>query len=270
MKYRDWNDSFHNNSNYKELSKEESDNEMFLRYQEDGAMLFLIDQFKVAPNTYNSMEWTQNLYERIQNQSTVSYLEKLLYKHNISDDVYFKLHKELSPFPSEVGDLSFDGLEKQFNAIGNRDYIELPYKSDYRFEAPLDIFLSDIYCGFYPAPELLIMIAKCFHLYFLSEGELELEDVFFGKPIKKSGNYSRRKARSDNYKHFHQLVTWAKEDPDDKHHHYSLEEHALYCLKSAEDTDLDCPINTSEADIDLYLSGYFRWKSKLRNNSTNN
>lgn len=268
MKYRNYNNSFHLTSDRKSLSKEESDKEMFLRYQEDGAMLFLINEFKVKPNIYNSMEWTQNLYERIQDLSTTSYLEKLLQKYNVPEDTDFEYHRDLCPFPSEVGSMSFDSLEKQYKAIGDRDYLELPYKSDFSFDSPLEIFLSDIYCGFYPTPEILIMIAKCFHLYFLSEGKLELEDVFFGKPIKKSGNYSRRKVRVDHFKDFHKWVTLAKEDPDDKAHKYSLEQHALYWLNNAEENGVENPVYTSEENIDIYLSNYYRWKSKLRKSST--
>ncbi|MEW4534777.1 hypothetical protein [Vibrio paracholerae] len=46
--------------------------------------------------------------------------------------------------------------------------------------------------GIYPPPQLLLSIAENYEIYMASKGELSLEEVFYGRPERSSGNYSSR------------------------------------------------------------------------------
>ncbi|EGQ8037713.1 hypothetical protein [Vibrio parahaemolyticus] len=46
--------------------------------------------------------------------------------------------------------------------------------------------------GIYPPPKLLLLIAGKYEIYMASKGELSLEEVFYGRPERSTGNYSSR------------------------------------------------------------------------------
>lgn len=61
-------------------------------------------------------------------------------------------------------------------------------------DTPLGALFTLAYFGQYPPPELLIMLGLCFDRYIQHGGEVTLEEVFFGKPISRSGTYANRNA----------------------------------------------------------------------------
>ena len=46
--------------------------------------------------------------------------------------------------------------------------------------------------GYYPPPELLMLLHERFDVYMAGKGEVSLEEVFFGPPHRKAGNYAAR------------------------------------------------------------------------------
>ena len=53
-------------------------------------------------------------------------------------------------------------------------------------------FMDAIGCGFYPPPEVLFAVHDAFEAYLAADGKRSLEEVFFGKPTPKLGNYAAR------------------------------------------------------------------------------
>jgi hypothetical protein len=168
-----------------------------------------------------------------------------------------------------VGLKEIERLVQQYKLIDERMEYLLPYEKNLDSDNPLDIFLFDISCGSYPPPEIIMMLAKCFNLYFLAEGKLTLEEVFFGKRIKKSGNYSRRKARNNSFKEFHYQVIKEKGNSKYIGPKFNLEEFTLSYLKTCEENEVQFPIaNVTEANIESFIANYYRWKNQNSNNQT--
>jgi len=87
-------------------------------------------------------------------------------------------------------------------------------QSSHKYEknfTPLDSFLSAIQQGEFPSPQVLHSVAECFNHYYEAEGDLELEEVFFSKPVKGVGNMSARDVRDSAYKLFHIHVIHVRE-----------------------------------------------------------
>jgi|TARA_R110000772_G_scaffold20462_1_gene56625 hypothetical protein len=79
-------------------------------------------------------------------------------------------------------------LEELYDGIFER------FEDEPSFKLPVEEFIFHISNGFYPRPELLVAVASCFQSYFSKKGEIELEEVFFGKNRKRIGNHSARKS----------------------------------------------------------------------------
>jgi hypothetical protein len=59
---------------------------------------------------------------------------------------------------------------------------------------PVQEFLQLMEVGVYPPPALLRALARGFSSYLDSGGDLSLEEAFFGKPKRRSGNFAARAA----------------------------------------------------------------------------
>lgn len=73
-------------------------------------------------------------------------------------------------------------------------------------EHPLAALVYCLEAGIYPPPSILLKIAETYEGYIHKQGEISLEDAFFGKPIKGKGNYSSRKAKSYDVTMLHMMV----------------------------------------------------------------
>ena len=56
--------------------------------------------------------------------------------------------------------------------------------------------------GFYPPPELLLLLRERFEVYMAAQGKVSLEEAFFGAPRRNAGNYAARSGDS-----YHGLAT---------------------------------------------------------------
>lgn len=60
-------------------------------------------------------------------------------------------------------------------------------------DTPLAAFMYHVELGFYPPPELMLGLFYAWRDYVEGGGVVSLEEAFFGKPVRKAGNYARRK-----------------------------------------------------------------------------
>ena len=234
---------------------------------EEPTILDLVNKSVIEPNLFNTMNWINNAHERIKDPTTTLLSTKLA----ISSEVFSGYSGK--DFETESNTLGleqierlkhqFSKLEYQFSKMGSRVDHSLPYEEHFRLNSPLELFLFEMSYGSYPPPEILMMLVKCFNLYFLAEGTLSLEEVFFGKVVKRAGNFSMRKARSDNFKEFHYQVVREKLSLECSGKKFNLEEFALSFLRISKEHETDCPvINVTEDNIESFIVAYYRWKKR--------
>jgi hypothetical protein len=225
---------------------------------EESTVLELINQSGIEPNLFNTMDWINNFYQRTQDPTTELLSETLA---NLSEIIPEYRGKDFDTELNCFGLEQIENLEQLYKKIGERDKRLLPYEKYFRFDNPLELFLLDVSYGHYPAPEILMMLAKCFNLYFLAGGKLTLEEVFFGKIVKRAGNYSKRRTRSTNFIEFHYQVIREKEFYKLSNTNFSLEDFTLSYLKQCQESETDCPIvNVTEDNIESFIVAYYRWK----------
>ena len=63
----------------------------------------------------------------------------------------------------------------------NGQYPDLVSRKIGHRDTPLSAFRNYIDSGFYPPPEVLLALDDCFRMYMALSGQLELEDIFYGK-----------------------------------------------------------------------------------------
>lgn len=73
-------------------------------------------------------------------------------------------------------------------------------------EHPLAALAYCLEAGVYPPPSVLLQIAETYKGYIHKQGEISLEDAFFGKPVKGMGNYAARKAKSRDVTMLHMQI----------------------------------------------------------------
>ena len=208
-------------------------------------------------NFFNSFGWTLDLRERIKNPSLVPLISK------ITDSVGIVPKDDDPEYPdtglNSIGLEELSSLEKEWNKIGISNDIFPINQAQNRWKNPLETFMTFVTDGTYPPPELLLMITKCFELYFEAKGDLTLEEVFFGLPKKRAGNYAARRFKSVGYVEFHRQVISEKAHAKEK---FNLQEFALHLIER-NDPDAPFPWPTKTEFLDTYLRGYHRWKEKF-------
>lgn len=95
-----------------------------------------------------------------------------------------------------------DSLEKSWQTLVEHDLAP----PDDRYgetwsDTPLSELMFLVEMGFYPPPELLLGLADAWHEYLVGSGKVSLEEVFLGKPNRRSGNYASRNASYLNSVH---------------------------------------------------------------------
>lgn len=90
-----------------------------------------------------------------------------------------------------------DGLESSWEVLDSVYDGVVKRADDERVSStPLSAFFYYVDMGFYPPPEILLALNESYRNYMNAGGNLSLEDVFFGRPKRKAGNYARREASS--------------------------------------------------------------------------
>lgn len=100
-------------------------------------------------------------------------------------------------------------LRRQWEAQGE---IKTPSVQEWGFAPdtpPMAALFVMVGMGLYPPPELMLAMSQAFIEYLEAEGRLELEDVFFGKPRQRAGNYARRRKKGE--RDFRMAVAYGQE-----------------------------------------------------------
>lgn len=159
-------------------------------------------------------------------------------------------------------DSSLTLLQRRWEAGIGRDE-QMCYEIVASCETPVHALYQCLEFCLIPPPEILLVLDEMFRSYDLSFGELSLEEVFFGKPVKGQGTYaarrytgSRRKSRYINFKN------WMEKNPDVVS--------KLSVPKLAERYLTDPKVLKSQPDllnveVDSFVRQYRRWKKEESN-----
>jgi hypothetical protein len=197
----------------------------------------------------DSWEWSNSIQSRLINDSSAEYP----WAESLEDE-----WKVLSEYQT------FNNLP-----IFPRESFQKSHKT------PLKAFLTQMENGFYPPPEILLTIADSFNIYFMSEGEVGLEEAFFGLPKKGIGNYSARLSAFDKYKKFYVAYRLRLLFKDKKKisltkfaedYFYNKINPIFEGLQDSDGSELIIyNENHNEGiDIDNFLRGFRRWRKALK------
>jgi hypothetical protein len=138
--------------------------------------------------------------------------------------------------------ISRDDQSPSYNQGKPRDFLQSPTST------PIEALTTYLDMGTYPPPEILMAVADCFNLYYQLYGELELEEAFFGKPKRRSGNFAARRSWDRLCRFFHSRV----EVDRDLGKNTALVALAEEFIHESENADID---------VEAFLRRYRRWKS---------
>lgn len=133
-----------------------------------------------------------------------------------------------------------------------------PTKEKHFSAHPLEAFMYYILAGFYPPPELLIIIQESFSYYIDKGGSVSLEHIFFGREKPGVGNYSAQYKRIQKFTRFSICVSMSKVEA--KH----TKKTPLSQLKLAEKfVNGEWLFETEKLDLDpeSFLRKWRKWKS---------
>ena len=140
-------------------------------------------------------------------------------------------------------------LEDCWNELKiNKEYYS---RENIQHNSPVEALNNAIDYGVYPPPEVLLAINECFSTYFELCGEAELEDIFFGKRKKRTGNKSAQKYSKQLYTDFRGCVAFDFLETSIKR---PLEDIATEFLTKK-------GLNT---DVDSFLRQYRRYKKSKK------
>lgn len=91
---------------------------------------------------------------------------------------------------------ALDGLESSWQLLNaHYDGVVKRDEDEKTANNPLSSLCFHVELGFYPPPEILLAICDALSAYKASQGQMSLEEAFFGPPKRKAGNYARQFAR---------------------------------------------------------------------------
>jgi hypothetical protein len=222
----------------------------------------LIENDVIEPNIFNTFEWTNTCAEQIEDPlETETHLSNT---YPLNDDWKYPLFQDDDYlFDDHWKDLDLLKYHKEYMDKNFDENEVFYYRENGVFFNPLEQFLFYVRGGEIPRPELLLSVAKAFHLYFCRQGELTLEEVFFGKPTK-SGSYAKR--RSENFKgiDFRTFEHSVRRNYDNS----TLEELAeIFILNKMNENECSDDLREENSslgaeDVDSFLRKYRRWKTK--------
>lgn len=151
------------------------------------------------------------------------------------------------------------GLEATWKLIEHENPMLGEDREKDDFDSPLDSFRRNVDMGFYPPPEIMLSILRCFDLYFAYGGHKSLDEIFFGEPHKKKSGAAFSEAQWLKYTTFQILYASG---------HESLDSVVLPGKSLVEKADLFLrlhKLDRSEVDPESFLKGYRRWLKKIGN-----
>jgi hypothetical protein len=236
---------------------------------------YLIRNELQSPNIFSTTDWMKEIAARLEDipnsptlLSEYTYLvteylgiERQLSKEKLDSnyDIYKSSEETLTlldaawrrahPDGSEPHPLLGLSLRQLENDIPN-----------FRVLTTVEAFINQVTLGQCPTPELMLSIAKSFQLYLEADGNITLEEVFFGKPKQRAGNYARQSLNENRYLFFHDTVSRDLALNSLLERFESIQEIAEKFLQSgAYYGDFD---EENIIDVDVFLRGYRRWKQR--------
>jgi hypothetical protein len=138
---------------------------------------------------------------------------------------------------------------------------------DMVFDNPMLNFLSSVDAGYYPSPDVLVAISKCFSSYLDAQGDKSLDEAFFGQIHGKRKSYAHKfstEGWSSEYVLFHKWFELENTLPKEKVYGKPEPRVPLPKEKAAEKF-LNDNFPDKDVDVDSFLRSYRRWmvKSKI-------
>jgi hypothetical protein len=84
------------------------------------------------------------------------------------------------------------GLESCWSDIDSQSKFIERNEDDQIADNPFAAFFYYVDAGCYPPPEILLAMLEAFEVYCGVRGDISLEEVFFGPPVKRAGNYAAK------------------------------------------------------------------------------
>lgn len=228
----------------------------------------------IAPsNVFNTPDWVREIGERYKDiENTPTLLSELTKK--LEESEIQPIAEEVDDYPvPPVGNLeALDSLERQWNEItilGQKYRESVTDWNNSTVETPLEQLATGALSGVYPTPEILLSVAKSIRLYVLAAGELSLEEVFFGKPIRGVGSYANRHRKDQLMRAFHKdmrMQDIVVATLGDKHRRSREDLAELFLANALMDEEGNIP---DDIDADSFLREYRRWKNKHMPDSDN-
>jgi len=108
----------------------------------------------------------------------------------------------------DINERTINELEEAWEYLNKHFYSELNIESERPVESenPLGKLAYFMEFGIYPPPELLLQISELYEEYMLNAGKIDLEESFYGKPIKGIGNFSGREAKKEDVKFLDTMI----------------------------------------------------------------
>ncbi len=247
------------------LSEDDQDEELFYSNESEvDYALQLIRAGFVPPNIFSSPDWLREIEQRFKSiNDTPSLLSELV-------EILAPLGYEWTPITEQTESNyplqnsfteAMSHLQEQWQSIDQYSSEGFNWREsandvpNYRDLTTVHAFIRMVFSGDYPTPELLLSLAKSFDLYFTAAGELSLEEVFFGPPKQRAGNFAGRSVQEHRYLVFHDIVRREGWEPPER---------KLTMNKLAEKfltyEHMDDDGNVGHFDVDTFLRGYRRWR----------
>ncbi|MCB1846315.1 MAG: hypothetical protein KDI04_02735 [Halieaceae bacterium] len=123
-------------------------------------------------------------------------------------------------------------------------------------ETPITDFTNCVAQGFYPPPEIMLILQICFEKYLTAGGDASLDEAVFGVRHKKRGSYAYSLTNGKEYAFFHELLK-EKENAGQPVESMGNDDLAEQYLESP----LSRIWGDADTDAATFVRGYFRWKS---------
>lgn len=152
------------------------------------------------------------------------------------------------------------GLEHAWRLL-ERDY-EVINREEHPSNNPISSFEYYLDLGFYPPPEIMMVLGDALRLYFAGAGQFSLDEILFGEKHKKTSSFAYKKYKKFRYQFFdiHVNLSRRKEGNSDQ----SLEAVMLKVLEETNPVTMAMLGFDPDVDIDTFLRGYRRWKQDIK------
>lgn len=152
------------------------------------------------------------------------------------------------------------GLEHAWRLL-EKDY-EVVKREEHPSDNPISSFEYYVDLGFYPPPEIMMIIGDALRLYFSGAGQLSLDEIFFGEKHKKTTSFAYRKHKRFKYQFFEMHVNFSRRNEDTSN--LSLEAVMLKVIEETNPSTMAMLGFDPDIDIDTFLRGYRRWKRDVK------